>query len=81
MNSVPQPTRPDESDVKAPTAAIGSGQRRGRRAALLTPLVLLVPGAAALAGPLGMPGELLLAAGAMLIPLGLFIGWLGTRHS
>lgn len=41
----------------------------------------LVPGAAALAGPLGMPRELLLAAGAMLIPLGLFIGWPGTRHS
>lgn len=41
---------------------------------------ILVPGAAALAGPLGMPLELLLAAGAMLIPLGLFIGWLGTRQ-
>lgn len=41
---------------------------------------ILVPGAAALTGPLGMPRELLLAAGAMLIPLGLFIGWLGTRQ-
>lgn len=42
---------------------------------------ILVPGAAALAEPLGMPRELLLTAGAMLVPLGLFIGWLGTRHS
>lgn len=42
---------------------------------------ILVPGAAALAEPLGMPSELLLAAGAMLIPLCLFISWLGTRHS
>ena len=42
---------------------------------------VLVPGAAALAGPLGMPAELLRGAGLMLLPLGLFIGWLGTRQA
>jgi multiple sugar transport system substrate-binding protein len=49
MNTMPPPPRPDQPDVGAPVATIGSGRRRGRREALSTPLVLLVPGAAALA--------------------------------
>ena len=40
---------------------------------------LLVPGAAMLAGPLGIPASILGAAGLALIPIGLFIGWLGIR--
>lgn len=40
---------------------------------------LLVPGAATLAGAFGLPKELLREAGLMLIPIGLFIGWLGMR--
>ena len=40
---------------------------------------LLVPGAALLSLPLGMPEELLRYAGLLLIPIGLFIGWLGLR--
>lgn len=40
---------------------------------------LLVPGAAALAGPLGIPQAILSMAGLALIPIGLFMGWLGIR--
>lgn len=40
---------------------------------------LLVPGAAMLAGIFGMPEDLLREAGLVLIPIGLFIGWLGMR--
>ena len=40
---------------------------------------LLVPGASTLAGMFGMAEELLRAAGLALIPIGLFIGWLGVR--
>ncbi len=41
---------------------------------------VLVPAAAALEGPTGMAAALLSAAGLALIPLGLFILWLGTRR-
>lgn len=40
---------------------------------------LLVPGASALSALFGMPEELLRLAGLALIPIGLFIGWLGIR--
>lgn len=40
---------------------------------------LLVPGAGALAGPLGIPAAILSMAGLALIPIGLFMGWLGLR--
>jgi len=40
---------------------------------------LLVPGAAMLSGPFGITEELLRLAGLALIPIGLFIGWLGFR--
>ena len=40
---------------------------------------LLLPFADGLAGPLGISSELLTWAGAALIPIGLFIGWLGVR--
>jgi len=40
---------------------------------------LLVPGATILAGPLGIAEALLREAGILLIPIGLFIGWLGLR--
>lgn len=40
---------------------------------------LLVPGAAMLAGIFGMPEDLLREAGLVLIPIGLFVGWLGMR--
>ena len=48
-------------------------------ASCLAMAALLVPGAAALSGPLGVAEELLRFAGLVLIPLGLFIGWLGLR--
>ena len=41
---------------------------------------LTLPTAAMLEQPLGMQSGLLLAAGASLIPIGLFILWLGTRR-
>lgn len=40
---------------------------------------LAVPAAGALEGPLGVSGSYLTAAAAPLVPLGLFILWLGTR--
>ena len=41
---------------------------------------LLVPGASALAPLLGLDRTLLIGAGAMLAPLGLFILWIATRQ-
>ena len=41
----------------------------------------LALGAAMLAGPLGLSERLLEGAGLVLLPIGLFIGWLGTRAS
>lgn len=40
---------------------------------------LVMPAATALEGPLGISGSYLTAAAAPLVPLGLFILWLGTR--
>ena len=40
---------------------------------------IVLPGAAILAAPLGIDVNILRAAAASLIPLGLFILWLGTR--
>jgi hypothetical protein len=40
---------------------------------------VLVPAAGALAEPLGLPSGLISGAGLLLVPLGLFILWLGTR--
>lgn len=40
---------------------------------------LLVPLAGLLSGPLGIPATLLNQSGVALIPIGLFIGWLGVR--
>lgn len=40
---------------------------------------VLLAAAAALAGPLGLPTGLIAGAGLLLMPLGLFILWLGTR--
>lgn len=41
--------------------------------------VILWPAAEALSGPLGLPQSLVAGAGVLLVPLGLFILWLGTR--
>jgi hypothetical protein len=41
----------------------------------------LALGAAMLAGPLGLSERLIEGAGLVLIPIGLFIGWLGTRSA
>ncbi len=41
---------------------------------------VLIPGASLLSGPLGLPPALLAAAGALLIPCGLFMGWVATRN-
>lgn len=48
-------------------------------ASCLAMAALLIPGAVALAGPFGIAEELLRVAGLLLIPIGLFIGWLGLR--
>jgi hypothetical protein len=42
---------------------------------------LLLPTAGALAGPLGIDADVLRASAASLIPIGLFILWLGTRRA
>ncbi len=42
---------------------------------------VLIPGANLLSGPLGLSPALLMAAGALLIPCGLFMGWLATRNA
>lgn len=41
---------------------------------------LVLPAAAALEGPLGVSGSFLIAAAVPLVPLGLFILWLGMRN-
>ena len=43
--------------------------------------VLLLAGGQPLSDLLGLSAALVAGAGAMLIPLGLFIGWLGTRSA
>jgi hypothetical protein len=40
---------------------------------------LLIPGANLLSGPLGLSPTLLMAAGLILIPCGLFMSWVATR--
>ena len=40
---------------------------------------LLIPGANLLSGPLGLSPTLLMAAGLLLVPCGLFMGWVATR--
>ncbi len=42
---------------------------------------MLIFGADLLSGPFGMPAALLEGAGIALLPIGLFIGWLGLRMS
>ena len=42
---------------------------------------VLLAGDGALSALLGLPESLLAGAGYLLIPLGLFIGWLGTRNA
>ena len=42
---------------------------------------ILLVGGAALSDLLGLSGSLVAGAGTLLIPLGLFIGWLGTRST
>lgn len=48
-------------------------------ASCLAMAALLIPGATILAATFGISEELLQLAGFALIPLGLFIGWLGVR--
>ena len=40
---------------------------------------MLIFGAELLSGPLGLPAALLTGAGGALLPIGLYIGWLGLR--
>lgn len=42
--------------------------------------VLVIPAAAVLEAPFGVAAAVLTASAAALIPIGLFIGWLGTRR-
>lgn len=50
-------------------------------ASCLVMAAALVPGAELLEPDLGIPATLLASAGASLIPIGLFILWLGTREA